>query len=186
MTKIKKIDDASLSEALMNIFRYHGYEGATLSLLAEKTGLQKASLYHRFPNGKEQMACHVLSVAQEHFVAETEKILQTTQTAFQALDAYLSLLRKLYLNGKAPCLLNKLNYENMPDTTAQHLLQGLLSMQEIFSRICLMAGLEATISHQRSEHALVTLQGALVVSHGMNDPDIFDRALNSINKTLLS
>jgi TetR/AcrR family transcriptional repressor of lmrAB and yxaGH operons len=46
--------------ALAEVFREHGYEGASLALLGDATGLGKGSLYHFFPNGKEEMAAAVL------------------------------------------------------------------------------------------------------------------------------
>lgn len=45
---------------LTKVFRQYGYEGATLARLSEATGLGKASLYHHFPKGKEEMAAVVL------------------------------------------------------------------------------------------------------------------------------
>jgi AcrR family transcriptional regulator len=47
--------------ALGEVFRAHGYEGASLTLITEATGLGKGSLYHLFPGGKEQMAAEVLA-----------------------------------------------------------------------------------------------------------------------------
>ena len=46
--------------ALAEVFREHGFEGASLSLISERTGLGKGSLYHFFPGGKEEMAAAVL------------------------------------------------------------------------------------------------------------------------------
>ena len=43
------------------VFRAHGYEGATLSVITEATGLGKGSLYHFFPGGKEELAAAVLA-----------------------------------------------------------------------------------------------------------------------------
>jgi len=40
-------ENTALIEALFDIFRNHGYEGTTISLLSEVTGLQKSSLYHQ-------------------------------------------------------------------------------------------------------------------------------------------
>ena len=57
------LDDAEILERLARVFRDVGYEGARLAMLAKATGLQKASLYHRFPAGKEQMARDVLGAA---------------------------------------------------------------------------------------------------------------------------
>ncbi len=52
---------ADLLRALGEVFRAHGYEGASLTLITEATGLGKGSLYHLFPGGKEQMAAEVLA-----------------------------------------------------------------------------------------------------------------------------
>ena len=46
---------ASMSE----IFRRYGYEGASLKRLSDASGLGRSSLYHHFPNGKEDMAAAV-------------------------------------------------------------------------------------------------------------------------------
>lgn len=46
---------------LAEIFRAHGFESATLTIIKNVTGLGKGSLYHFFPGGKEEMAEAVLS-----------------------------------------------------------------------------------------------------------------------------
>ena len=46
--------------SLMRLFRQYGYDGATLSKISQATGLGKASLYHHFPGGKDQMVEVVL------------------------------------------------------------------------------------------------------------------------------
>src|SRR5689334_1226155 len=38
---------------LGEVFRAHGYEGASLTLITEATGLGKGSLYNLFPRGKQ-------------------------------------------------------------------------------------------------------------------------------------
>ena len=55
-----KITENQLLERLTRVFQDHGYQGASLSLIAEATGLGRASLYHRFPGGKTDMAVAVL------------------------------------------------------------------------------------------------------------------------------
>lgn len=45
---------------LANAFRAGGYQGTSLKDLCEATGLVKASLYHYFPGGKQDMAQAVL------------------------------------------------------------------------------------------------------------------------------
>ena len=63
-----KITDEDLLERLTRVFQDHGFEGASLSRISEATGLEKASLYHRFPGGKNQMAEAVLAHVGRWFV----------------------------------------------------------------------------------------------------------------------
>jgi TetR/AcrR family transcriptional regulator, lmrAB and yxaGH operons repressor len=45
-------DEAFLARAL-NLFRTHGFEGVSMKHLAEATGLEKASIYYRYPGEKD-------------------------------------------------------------------------------------------------------------------------------------
>ena len=58
-----KQDDAreTVIVQLAEVFRAHGYEGTSLTLITQATGLGKGSLYNLFPRGKEQMAEAVLA-----------------------------------------------------------------------------------------------------------------------------
>jgi len=57
----QKVIDSDILKGLTKVFRSKGYEGANLSELAQATNLKKASLYHRFPGGKQEMAVTVLT-----------------------------------------------------------------------------------------------------------------------------
>ena len=63
MGRQARIDDGVLMDKLSAVFGDVGFQGASMAALAEATGLKKASLYHRFPDGKEQMAREVLLAA---------------------------------------------------------------------------------------------------------------------------
>jgi len=70
----KKVLDETILKGLAEVFRSKGYEGASLKDLSEATGLKKASLYHRFPNGKSEMALvHTLKVACRHGLRALKK-----------------------------------------------------------------------------------------------------------------
>src|SRR5687767_7960924 len=64
------VSDKELLERLTGVFRRHGYDGASLSVIAAATGLQRSSLYHRFPGGKEQMAAEVARALGGHFSSQ--------------------------------------------------------------------------------------------------------------------
>ena len=63
MPRKAKLNKSALAERLSAVFCENGYEGASLSGLAEACELSKASLYHHFPNGKVDMANAVLARA---------------------------------------------------------------------------------------------------------------------------
>ena len=54
-------DRQEVLPALAEVFREHGFEGASLARIAQATGLGKGSLYHYFPGGKTEMAAAVLA-----------------------------------------------------------------------------------------------------------------------------
>lgn len=66
---------------LAEIFREHGYDGTSLSLITEKTGLGKGSLYHFFPGGKEEMAEAVLGDISAWFRTHIFDVLRGTTDA---------------------------------------------------------------------------------------------------------
>src|SRR5258707_4502972 len=69
---------ADVLPQLAEVFRAHGYEGATLALISDATGLGKGSLYNFFPGGKEQMAMEVLTSIDRWFVDNIYKPLRTS------------------------------------------------------------------------------------------------------------
>ena len=74
----------SKEEAIIKLvpaFRQYGYEGATLSLLSQASGLGKASLYHYFPGGKSEMAAVVSEYALDLFEKMVLKTLQRRRNA---------------------------------------------------------------------------------------------------------
>ena len=75
---------AELLPLLAEVFRAHGYEGATLSLIGEATGLGKGSLYHFFPGGKQQMATEVLAEIDGWFEANIFAALRSSRDPARA------------------------------------------------------------------------------------------------------
>lgn len=53
-------EKADVLPELAETFRSHGFEGASLAVISQRTGLGKGSLYHFFPAGKDAMAEAVL------------------------------------------------------------------------------------------------------------------------------
>ena len=103
-------ENTMLIEALLDVFRNHGYEGTTISQLSVVTGLQKSSLYHHFPKGKEDMLKAVVSYVskqiQQHIIAP---LLDTQVKPEKRFSNMIGTIKAFYSDGRKNCLLNVLN-----------------------------------------------------------------------------
>ena len=67
---LQKFSEDEVLSTLTRLFRDHGYDGISLSLIMKATGLAKASIYHRFRGGKEEMAATVMDRVAGEFASD--------------------------------------------------------------------------------------------------------------------
>ena len=65
----QKISDQQLTLNMLEVLRARGFDGSSLNDLALAGGLKKASLYHRYPGGKEKLVASVL----KHYTDEIKQ-----------------------------------------------------------------------------------------------------------------
>ena len=96
----------------MDLFRAKGFDGASVSDISDATGLGKSSLYHHFPDGKEEMAIQVLAHL-EGFQLERALFepMRSSGTPKQKLDRMLDTIDRFYDGGRKACLLERLGGE---------------------------------------------------------------------------
>lgn len=68
---------------LAEVFRRHGYDGASMAEISAATGLGRSSLYHWFPGGKDEMAAAVLQATVDALSAELRSAARGDPAAFQ-------------------------------------------------------------------------------------------------------
>ena len=103
------VSDGDLLERLGLLFRANGYDGSSLGDIAAATGLQKSSLYHRFPGGKQQMASEIAGTIGIHFAEEVLAPLNGAGTARERLTEVAVRLAAFYDDGRRSCLLDTLS-----------------------------------------------------------------------------
>lgn len=171
-------------DRLMDSFRAHGYDGASLATLSERTGLGKSSLYHHFPGGKEQMAVEVLA----HLNAAlqpTFRAIEQEPDPRRKLDRMLKAIDALYAGGTKACLLERLAASVDRERFGAPLKATFAAWITVMTGIGRAAGLRASVARRRAEGAVVRIEGALVVVAGTGDVSVFRRTLEEIRKTLL-
>ena len=171
---------------LTEVFRAVGYEGATLSKLSEATGLQRASLYHRFPGGKKEMAEAVLSRAGDFFQKNILGPLKGPGTPKERLVKMGKQLNAFYLRGNASCLLDTLSFGDGRDIFESHIKVSFSCWIESIARLVAEATeCSKTTARQRAEDAVIRIQGALVLGRGTGNTKAFQRILRTLPESLL-
>ncbi|HXK17593.1 MAG TPA: helix-turn-helix domain-containing protein [Polyangiaceae bacterium] len=171
-------------DRLMVLFRQKGYDGASLADIAEVTGLGKSSLYHHFPGGKVEMAREVMA----HLSSQLEPALANVHgpgTPRAKLQAFLKVVEQVYDSGRLACLLERLCASAERKKFAKPLHSTFGALLQAFELLCVEAGQSKSVARGRAEDAVVRIQGSLVLAAGVEQPEIFMRALGKIRETLL-
>jgi AcrR family transcriptional regulator len=179
----QKILDADMISGLTKVFRDKGYEGTSLNDLAAATGLKKASLYHRFPNGKQEMAASVLDTI-DQWVDENIffPLTDENQPAVRRLEDALKNIEILYDSGKNTCVLRAFSMHGGLSLFEQQVKAGMDKWITAFNALGTSLGLTSTQSQQYAIQTLIELQGSLIVTKGLADTNIFKNTLKNIEK----
>jgi TetR/AcrR family transcriptional repressor of lmrAB and yxaGH operons len=180
-----KVNDAELLGAAAEVFRSHGYEGTTLKLLSEATGLEKASLYHRFPGGKEEIAVAVAEQVNAWFGVNVFEPLKGTGAPAKRVRQVGQKLLEFYGDGTKSCTLDTLSLPGGSNELAAVLRHGLVAWLEAFAQIAKESGCTLTMARTRAEQAIIELEGSLVVSRVLGDNRLFLKLIESLPSLLL-
>lgn len=170
---------------LLKVFRQYGYEGATLTRLSQATGLGKASLYHYFPHGKEEMAQAVLAYMSDWIETSILTPLRSPSEPAARIQMMINKVDELYSSGDRACLLAvfSLGESQLFRTQIQ---QALTSWIDSLAQVLLDAGFEPESAHQKAEDAILQIQGSLILARGLDDTTPFKRVLQRISAEILS
>jgi TetR/AcrR family transcriptional repressor of lmrAB and yxaGH operons len=170
---------------LFSLFRQYGYDGATLSKISEATGLGKASLYHHFPGGKDDMVESVLDYSGQWLQENVLKLLASEGSPEERLQSMCDRINDLYGGGTKPCLLAILQAGTGRDLFHPQVKAALESWIGAIATVLMEAGLKESMAQQRSEDAVMAIQGALMVSQSLDKPALFKRVIKTLPQMLL-
>lgn len=163
--------------AIAAVFRQYGYDGASLSRLSAASGLGRSSLYHYFPNGKEDMAAAAVDfISQEAGSAVLEPLSGDGSPAAR-VKAAASGLAKFYDGGRANCLMNLFSIGDAAGAAPGAAKAMASALETAFENVAVDAGFSAKEARLRAEQAIVEIEGALVVSRAAGNNAPFQRAL---------
>ena len=163
MPRIAKLSKGAIAERLTSVFEEYGYEGASLKMLSDAVGLSKASLYHHFPKGKEDMAAHVLGQAGARLQALVLAPLSNSATAAERLIASLE-GTAAYYGGPVPvCLMNSLLIGGGTHLFGKQIKVAVDIWRQGFTEAYRAVGVDAAEASAWATYAVERIQGALVL-----------------------
>ena len=186
MARPQTTDDEALLARLAEVFRQAGFAGASMERLAQETGLKKASLYHRFPGGKQQMAEQVLEASGRGFHAQVLAPLEGPGEPRARLDAALAGLARFYAGGGRACLLNMLAPRGLEDGPFSARIK--LSLERTigaFAALAAEAGHPPDAARRRAARAVMLIQGSLVMARALGSLEPFRLMLADLPEELL-
>jgi len=168
--------------ALAEVFREHGYAGASLALLGARAGLGKGSLYHAFPGGKEEMAQAVLDAIGAWFAAEIYAPLRDDPDPRAAIRRMLVETGAYFRSGRRVCLVGALALSDERDRFATRIAGYFAEWRDALADALGRAG--RAQAADLAEDAVLAIQGGLVLARALDDADVFARLLDRLERRL--
>jgi len=159
------------------VFRSHGYEGTTMAVLSQATGLQKSSLYHHFPGGKNEM----LETAVLATIVELERrVFRFLDTNDDAAERIAQVLEgfEIYTNGgQRSCLLAVIAQSSVAENFKSRIGAQFSAWITRLSTTLVEFGHGQKSADTLALETLETLYGSLVVGRLLGTFEIFDLGL---------
>lgn len=171
---------------VMAVVRSQGYDGASLAELSKATGLGKSSLYHHFPNGKDDMVAAVLDYLETALDATVFTPLRTPGPAPARIKRMNESLLAFYHEGREACLLASLGIGDSSRRFHPRVKQIFRLWMEAIEKALRDGGVPRALAAARAEDALLRIEGSLVLARSLDEPAIFVRTLKALPEQLLA
>lgn len=169
---------------LLRLFRQYGYDGATLAKISEATGLGKASLYHHFPGGKDEMVETVLDYLERWMEQNILQMLKSPGDPVSRLQQMCNRVSEVYEGGKQPCLSAILLLGSARDVFHERVKALYRDWIAAIAAVLMTAGLDNAAAMQRGEDAVIVIQGGLILSQGLDNSVPFQRVIEQLPQQL--
>ena len=175
--------DTLLTE-LRTVFLSRGYEGATLSELARATGLGKASLYHHFPGGKEEMASVLLRDAVARLDQTAFARLNEQRPAAERLQRFVDGFDRYVASGGRNCLVAILAQGSIGERHGAQIADQFRDWQQRLAGVFEETGNKPKRAVRNAEALVAGLYGYLLTARLHQEPRHFSRGVKALKKTL--
>lgn len=165
-----------IEDSLALLFRQRGFDGVSLSVIAEQSGMGKASLFHRFPGGKDDMARATIRAVAEQFENALAAALEKANVA-QTQQKLHIFLCDFYARGQLGCLIGVFSVPEIAARFRPELQQMLRCITDSICGFLRRLGFTKIQATLKADDFLADLQGSLVLSSINADANQFDKRM---------
>lgn len=176
------VDRGDAIPVLAELFREHGFAGASLSEITKRTGLGKGSLYHFFPNGKEEMARAVLDDVAGWFETNVFIPLREGEDPVEGIDAMFRSVVDFFHSGRRVCLVGTFALDDTRERFATEVQSYFVAWIRVLAAALKRSGFDARAARETAEDVVAGIQGALVLARSQDDPAVFMRAIKRLHR----
>jgi TetR/AcrR family transcriptional repressor of lmrAB and yxaGH operons len=150
------------------LFRRNGYAATGINEIAELAGAPKGSLYHYFPDGKDQIGEAAVRFAGKLVIATLEKLEQEHKSAAAMMQAYCRLLAGWMAKSgfRDGCPISTTLLESVPQSPGIALAgrEAFAAWQAVIARALLRDGFSKGEARRLSTFAVSSIEGALILA----------------------
>ena len=174
----------AIVRAAATLFRRNGFAATGINEIVKVSGAPKGSLYHYFPNGKDEIAVAAVRFAGNGLVATLEKLEQKHKSAAALIRAYCQLLAGWMANSgfRDGCPITTTLLESAPQS-ADVAAAGRESFDgwcAVISRALVRDGFGKAEAMQLATLTISALEGALILARIESNA----RPINDVAKSL--
>lgn len=177
----KILDRGDAVPLLAELFREHGFAGASLSEITKRTGLGKGSLYHLFPGGKEEMARAVLDNVAGWFETNVFMPLREGEDPAAGIDAMFRAVIDFFHSGRRVCLVGTFALDDTRERFAAEVQSYFAVWIRVLAAALKRSGFDTRAARETAEDVVAGIQGALVLARSQDDPAVFMRAMKRLH-----
>lgn len=161
-------------------FRANGFHGTTMSMISERTGLGRSSIYHYFGQGKLEMAQRSLDTIDASICVMRDTVIASDITLWSKWKMIEDMLRKHYQGGQLGCLLAVFAMEDVPDELRERTKVLFERWLDAMADLHRFRGAGDARARRSAQRDIAAIQGALVLSRAQSSSEPFDQALGEV------
>jgi AcrR family transcriptional regulator len=171
---------------LVDVVYDYGYDGTTLSVISEATGLGKASLYHHFPGGKEEMAAAVLAHSDRWGEERIGRLLADELPAQHKLRGIFSALEEVHTRAHQLTLMNVFTYGAARRVFGPQVRERVRAGLDVIAGLLHQCGIPSPTAEARALDAYIQIEGAMVLARTLDDLEVFRTVVRRLPDALLA